>query len=49
MGVTLDKRQVASQFAASRLTTNLFYHSLVRYQINDSYPIVAFYISEEEP
>lgn len=49
MGVTLDKRQVASQWAASRLTTNLFYHSLVRYQINDSYPIVTFYISEEEP
>lgn len=48
MGVTLDKRQVASQFAASRLTTNLFYHSLVRYQINDSYPIVTFYISEPE-
>ena len=46
MGVTLDKRQVASQWAASRLTTNLFYHSLVRYQINDSYPIVSFYISE---
>lgn len=47
MGVTLDKRQVASQFSASRLTTNLFYHALVRYQINDSYPIVSFYISEE--
>ena len=48
MGVTLDKRQVASQPAASRLTTNLFYHALVRYQVNDSYPIVSFYISDEE-
>lgn len=48
MGVTLDKRQVASQPSASRLTTNLFYHALVRYQVNDSYPIVSFYISDEE-
>lgn len=47
MGVTLDKRQVASQPSASRLTTNLFYHSLIRYQVNDAYPIVSFYISDE--
>ena len=48
MGVTLDKRKVTTQYAASRDTLNSFYHSLIRYQINDSYPIVAFYISEEE-
>ena len=47
MGITLDKRNVSSQYAASRMTINTFYHSLIRYQINDSYPIVAFYISEE--
>ena len=47
MGVTLDKRKVTTQYAASRDTLNSFYHSLIRYQINDSYPIVAFYISEE--
>lgn len=47
MGITLDKRNVSSQYAASRMTINTFYHSLIRYQINDSYPIVSFYISEE--
>lgn len=48
MGISLDKRKVTTQYAASRDTLNSFYHSLIRYQINDSYPIVAFYISEEE-
>lgn len=47
MGITLDKRNVSSQYAASRMTINTFYHSLIRYQINDSYPIVSFYISEK--
>lgn len=47
MGITLDKRKVTTQYSASRDTLNSFYHSLIRYQINDSYPIVAFYISEE--
>ena len=47
MGITLDKRNVSSQYAASRMTINTFYHSLIRYQINDRYPIVSFYISEE--
>lgn len=48
MGVTLDKRKVTTQYAASRDTLNSFYHSLIRYQINDSFPIVSFYISEED-
>lgn len=47
MGITLDKRKVTTQYAASRDTLNSFYHSLIRYQINDNYPIVTFYISEE--
>ena len=42
MGITLDKRKVTTQYAASRDTVNSFYHALVNYIVNDSYPIVAF-------
>lgn len=42
MGVTLDKRKVTTQYAASRDTVNSFYHSLINYVVNDSYPIVSF-------
>lgn len=42
MGVTLDKRKVTTQYAASRDTVNSFYHALVNYCVNDSYPIISF-------
>lgn len=42
MGVTLDKKKVTSQYAASRDTVNTFYHALINYAVNDAYPIVAF-------
>ena len=47
MGITLDRKKVTSNYTASRDSVNTFNHALVRYQINDSYPIIAFYISEE--
>ena len=46
MGITVDKRKSTSQYAASRDTLNTFYHSLISYIVNSSYPICAFYISE---
>lgn len=48
MGITVDKRKPTSQYAASRDTLNTFYHSLISYIVNSSYPICGFYISEEE-
>ena len=42
MGVTLDKRKVTTQYSASRDTVNSFYHALVNYCVNDSYPIISF-------
>ena len=48
MGITVDKRKPTSQYAASRDTLNTFYHSLISYIVNTSYPICGFYISEEE-
>lgn len=42
MGITVDKKKVTSQYSASRDTVNHFYHSLVNYVVNDSYPIVSF-------
>lgn len=49
MGVLIDKKKVTSQYAASRDTINLFYHSLVQYIVNDEYPIVTFYVKNPEP
>lgn len=48
MGITVDKRKVTTNYAASRDTSNSFYHALINYVVNDSYPIVAYYISEVE-
>lgn len=42
MGITVDKKKVTSQYSASRDTVNHFYHALVNYVVNDSYPIVSF-------
>lgn len=47
MGITVDKRKPTSQYAASRDSLNTFYHSLISYIVNSSYPICGFYISEE--
>lgn len=46
MGITVDKRKPTSQYAASRDSLNTFYHSLINYIVNTSYPICGFYISE---
>lgn len=46
MGITVDKKKVTTNYAASRDTSNSFYHALINYVVNDSYPIVAYYISE---
>lgn len=48
MGVTVDKRKVTQQYAASRDTINSFYHALISYIVNDHYPIVTFYIGAEQ-
>ena len=47
MGITIDKRKVTTNYAASRDTSNSFYHALVNYVVNDSYPIVMFYIGDK--
>lgn len=44
MGVTVDKKKVTTNYAASRDTSNSFYHALINYVVNDSYPIVMYYI-----
>lgn len=49
LGVTLDKRKVTTQYSASRDTVNTFYHSLINYIVNDSYPIVAFTLNSLSP
>ena len=41
MGITLDRKKVTSQYAASRDSVNSFSHALVRYQVNDSFPLVV--------
>ena len=46
IGVTVDKKKVTANYAASRDTTNTFNHFLINYVVNDNYPIVAYYISE---
>lgn len=46
MGITVDKKKVTTNYAASRDTSNSFYHALINYVVNDSYPIVAYYISD---
>lgn len=46
MGITVDKKKVTTNYAASRDTINSFYHALINYVVNDSYPIVAYYIGE---
>lgn len=48
MGVTVDKRKVTTNYAASRDTSNSFYHALINYVVNDSYPIVMFYIGAKQ-
>ena len=47
MGVTLDRRKVTSNYAASRDTFNYFYHAAINYIVNDNYPIVAFTIDDD--
>ena len=51
MGVLIEKKKTTSQYSASRDTTNIFFHSLVQYIVNDDYPIVTFYVEDppEEP
>lgn len=46
MGISLDRKKVTQQYAASRDTINSFYHNLINYVVNSHYPIVAFYISD---
>ena len=46
MGITIDKKKVTSTPCGSRDTVNLFYHAAANYVVNDSYPIISFYISE---
>lgn len=46
MGITVDKRKTTSKYSASRDTTNFFYHSLISYVVNDTYPIVSFVIRD---
>lgn len=46
MGVTVDKKKATSNYAASRDTNNFYYHSLINMIVNDSLPIISFYISE---
>lgn len=46
MGITVDKKKVTTQYAASRDTVNSFYHALANYVVNDNYPIVIYYISD---
>ena len=48
MGITVDKRKVTTNYAASRDTSNSFYHALINYVVNDSYPIVSFYIGDKQ-
>ena len=48
MGINLDRKKVTSQYSASRDTTNYFYHNLINYLVNDSFPIVVFYIADDE-
>lgn len=48
MGINLDRKKVTSQYSASRDTTNYFYHNLINYLVNDSFPIVVFYIADGE-
>lgn len=48
MGITVDKRKVTTNYAASRDTSNSFYHALINYVVNDSYPIVSFYIGPKQ-
>ena len=48
MGITVDKRKPTSQYSGSRDSLNTFYHSLISYVVNSSYPICGFYISEED-
>ena len=48
MGVTVDKRKVTTNYSAARDTTNSFYHALINYVVNDSYPIVMFYIGAKQ-
>ena len=47
-GITLDKRKTTSNYTASRDTSNMFYHALVNYQVNDHYPMYTFIISDPE-
>lgn len=46
MGVTVDRKDVSSQWSASRMTMNHFYHAAINYIVNDNYPIVSFYVSD---
>lgn len=48
MGINLDRRKVTSKYAASRDTTNYFYHNLINYTVNDSFPLVVFVIEDTE-
>ena len=48
MGVTIDRKDTSSQWSASRMTMNHFYHAAINYIVNDNYPIVSFYVSEVE-
>lgn len=48
MGITLDKRKPTSNYTACRDSRNTYYHGLISYVINSSYPIAGFYISEED-
>lgn len=48
MGITIDKKKTTSQYAASRDTTNFFYHALANYCVNDHYPIVTFVVRDTE-
>ena len=46
MGITVDKKNVGVTPSSARMTVNSFYHAAVNYIVNDSYPIVTFYIGD---
>lgn len=49
MGITVDKKTTESSRSAAALKTNIFYHSLINYAINDNYPIVTFCVRNVGP
>ena len=47
MAVTIDRKMTTNQYSASRDTINTFHHAAAQYIVNDNYPIVSFYVSDD--